>query len=62
MVAVFFKEKLDDQNEVKFYGANRAFFEGDFLILTNGNADDIVPTKVGQFFAENILGFYVEED
>ena len=64
MVAVFFKKEIDGQNEVKFDGANGAFFDeqNGFFYLTYRDDCNITPIKVGQFFADYLLGFYVEED
>ena len=62
MVTVFFRKKIDGQKMVDFDKANGAFFQDEFLILTDNSPSSTVQNKVGQFYAEDVSGFFVEEE
>ena len=62
MVTVFFRKKIDGQKMVDFDKANGAYFKEGFLFLTDRDPDSTVVYKVGQFYAEDVSGFFVEEE
>ena len=62
MVTVFFKKKIDGAKMVNFAEANGAFFQNGFLILTDINPDSTLHNKLGQFYAEDVSGFFVKAE
>ena len=62
MVTVFFRKKIDGEKKVDFDKANGAFFRDEFLILTDADPDSTVYNKLGQFYAEDVSGFFVEAE
>jgi hypothetical protein len=61
MVTVFFKEAIDDAQELNFDNADNAFIsdDGQFLILTSQEDDDITPKVCGRILFTSIIGYYI---
>lgn len=61
MVTVYFKEKIDDAQEWNFDNADTAYIsdDGQFLILTSQEEDEITPKICGRIIFTSILGYYI---
>lgn len=61
MVTVYFKEKIDDAQEWSFDNADTAYIsdDGQFLILTSQEEDEITPKICGRIIFTSILGYYI---
>lgn len=61
MVTVYFKEKIDDAQELDFDNADNAYIsdDGQFLILTSQEENEITPRICGRILFTSILGYYI---
>ena len=63
MVTVFFKEKIDDVQEIEFE-ADIAYLSDDFrfVFLAKYVEGEMTPRIVGRFYTANIFGYFIEND